>query len=111
MPTLGKILTVERKSTNDDNDDNAALSRSSSSSTQVSMGTTEEPVEVDPEAERQEAELRAKIKASLHSQHVSRKVVEEEEAKKTYHREEQQQQFNPPNDEQTFDWEAQQQRR
>jgi len=41
------------------------------------------PVEVDPEAEREEAELRAKIKASLHSQHVSRKVVEEEEAKKT----------------------------
>ena len=40
-------------------------------------------VEVDPEAERQEAELRAKIKASLHSQRVSRKDVEEEEAKKT----------------------------
>ena len=110
MPTLGKILTVERKSTNDDNDDNTAQSRPSSFSTQVSMGT-EEPVEVDPEAERQEAELRAKIKASLHSQHVSRKVVEEEEAKKTYHREEQQQQFNPPDDEQTFDWETQQQRR
>ena len=35
-------------------------------------------VEVDPEAERQEAELRAKIKANLHSQHDSREVVEEE---------------------------------
>jgi len=38
-------------------------------------------VEVDLEAERQEVELRAKIKASLHSQHVRREVVEEEEAK------------------------------
>ena len=38
------------------------------------------PVEVDPEAERQEAELRAKIKASLHTQQASRKEFEDDEA-------------------------------
>lgn len=38
MPTLGKIFTVERKSTNDDD----TLSQPPSSSTQVSMGVDED---------------------------------------------------------------------
>ena len=38
------------------------------------------PAVVDPEAERQERELRMKIKQSLHTQQVLRTEVEEDEA-------------------------------